>query len=310
MPSIDLRPVLFVVGVLTLIVGIAMIIPGAAGLVLGTPNGPPFTISAAITIGIGGCMTAASRGHVPQMTLRQIYVLTVLVWIAMPAFAALPFVFSELRLSYTDAYFEAMSGLTTTGSTILIGLDAMPHSILLWRGLLQWLGGIGIVVMAMAVLPLLRTGGMQLFHAESSDRHDKPLPRVTQLVKVLLLAYLTLSGACALAYWLAGMSGFDAIVHAMSTISTGGYSSHDLSFAYFASPGMEWLGTLFMLSGALPFVLYVRAGRGDWALLRDQQVRALLLAVLASGAILTVWLAVRQDVALLDGLRLSIFNVA
>jgi len=184
----------------------------------------------------------------------------------------------------------------------------MPRSILLWRGLLQWLGGIGIVVMAMAVLPLLRTGGMQLFHAESSDRHDKPLPRITQLVRVLLLAYLALSGACALAYRLAGMSDFDAIVHAMATISTGGYSSHDLSFAYFASPTIEWLGTVFMLSGALPFVLYVRATRGDLMLLRDQQVRAFAFAVLASMVILTIWLGVHQEVALLDALRLAAFN--
>jgi trk system potassium uptake protein TrkH len=307
-PGLDLRPVLFVVGVLTLVVGLAMVLPGAAGLALGTRSGQAFMAAAAITIGIGGLLVAGNRVPVPQMTLRQIYVLTVLVWVTVPAFAALPFVFSELRLSYTDAYFEAMSGLTTTGSTVLVGLDVMPRSILLWRGLLQWLGGIGIVVMAMAVLPLLRTGGMQLFHAESSDRHDKPLPRITQLVRVLLLAYLALSGACALAYRLAGMSDFDAIVHAMATISTGGYSSHDLSFAYFASPTIEWLGTVFMLSGALPFVLYVRATRGDLMLLRDQQVRAFAFAVLASMVILTIWLGVHQEVALLDALRLAAFN--
>jgi trk system potassium uptake protein len=307
-PGLDLRPVLLVVGLLTLIVGSAMLIPGAAGLVLGTRNGAAFMTAAGITIGIGGFLVTGNRVPVPQMTLRQVYVLTALVWLAVPAFAALPFVFSELQLSYTDAYFEAMSGLTTTGSTVLGGLDTTSRGILLWRGLLQWLGGIGIVVMAMAVLPLLRTGGMQMFHAESSDRHAKPLPRVTQLVKVLLVAYLTLSGACALAYWLAGMSGFDSVVHAMSTISTGGYSSHDLSFAHFASPTLEWLGTLFMLSGALPFVLYIRASRGDLALLRDQQVRAFAFAVLASTVILTLWLAVRQDVPLLDSLRLAAFN--
>jgi trk/ktr system potassium uptake protein len=307
-PGLDLRPVLFVLGTLTLIVGLAMVVPGAGGLVLGTRNGPAFLAAAAITIGIGGFLIAGNRAPMPQLTLRQIYVLTVLVWVTVPAFAALPFVFSELRLSYTDAYFEAMSGLTTTGSTVLVGLDRMPHSVLLWRGLLQWLGGIGIVVMAMAVLPLLRTGGMQMFHAESSDRHDKPLPRVTQLVKVLLLVYLTLSGACALAYWFGGMSGFDAVVHAMTTISTGGYSSHDTSFAHFASPTLEWLGILFMLSGALPFVLYVRASRGDLALLRDHQVRAFAFAVLASTVILTVWLAAHGHLSLLEALRHAAFN--
>jgi trk system potassium uptake protein TrkH len=305
----DVRPVLFVVGVLTIVVGVAMFVPGAVGLALGTPNGPAFMSAAGITIALGGLVAAANRVPVPQMTLRQIYVLTVLAWVAVPAVAALPFVFSELRLSYTDAFFEAMSGLTTTGSTVLIGLDAMPRSILLWRGLLHWLGGVGIVVMAMAVLPLLRTGGMQLFHAESSDRYDKPLPRVTQLVKVLLFAYVTLSGACAVAYWLAGMTGFDAVVHAMATISTGGYSSHDSSFAYFNSARLEWLGTLFMLSGALPFVLYIRAGRGDWALLRDQQVKAFLLVILVATLVLTIWLMVRQATPVLDALRLAAFNV-
>jgi trk system potassium uptake protein len=306
---LDVRPVLFVVGVLTIVVGIAMFVPGAVGLALGTPNGPAFMSAAGITIALGGLVAAANRVPVPQMTLRQIYVLTVLAWVAVPAVAALPFVFSELRLSYTDAFFEAMSGLTTTGSTVLIGLDAMPRSILLWRGLLHWLGGVGIVVMAMAVLPLLRTGGMQLFHAESSDRYDKPLPRVTQLVKVLLFAYVTLSGACAVAYWLAGMTGFDAVVHAMATISTGGYSSHDSSFAYFNSARLEWLGTLFMLSGALPFVLYIRAGRGDWALLRDQQVKAFLLVILVATLVLTIWLMIRQATPVLDALRLAAFNV-
>ena len=305
----DVRPVLFVVGVLTIVVGVAMFVPGAVGLALGTPNGPAFMSAAGITIALGGLVAAANRVPVPQMTLRQIYVLTVLAWVAVPAVAALPFVFSELRLSYTDAFFEAMSGLTTTGSTVLIGLDAMPRSILLWRGLLHWLGGVGIVVMAMAVLPLLRTGGMQLFHAESSDRYDKPLPRVTQLVKVLLFAYVTLSGACAVAYWLAGMTGFDAVVHAMATISTGGYSSHDSSFAYFNSARLEWLGTLFMLTGALPFVLYIRAGRGDWALLRDQQVKAFLLVILVATLVLTIWLMVRQATPVLDALRLAAFNV-
>jgi trk system potassium uptake protein len=307
--TLDLRPVLFVVGVLTMVVGLAMVVPGAAGLALGTSNGPAFMAAAAVTIALGGLIAAANRVPVPLMTLRQIYVLTALVWIAVPAFAALPFVFSELRLSFTDAYFEAMSGLTTTGSTVLVGLDTMPRSILLWRGLLQLLGGVGIVVMAMAVLPLLRTGGMQLFHAESSDRYDKPLPRVTQLVKVLLLAYLTLFGACAFGYRLGGMSGFDAVVHAMATISTGGYSTHDVSFVHFASPTLEWLGTLFMLSGALPFVLYVRVMRGDLALLRDNQVRVFMLTVAAASVVLAGWLVVRDGVAVHDALRLAAFNV-
>jgi trk system potassium uptake protein TrkH len=203
-----------------------------------------------------------------------------------------------------------MSGLTTTGSTVLVGLDSMPPSILLWRALLQWLGGVGIIVMAMAILPLLRTGGMQLFHAESSDRYEKPFPRATQLVSAIILAYVVLSLLCMVAYWMAGMTPFDAMTHMMSTVATGGYSTHDASFAYFESSLIEWLGVLFMLSGALPFVLYVRAFRGDLALLWDRQVRVFLATVAIASLVLALWLAIDKSLPVLDAIRLTAFNVA
>jgi trk system potassium uptake protein len=308
-PLIDLRPVLLVVGLLLLIVGVAMLLPSLVGMLQGSPTGGAFFASATITIALAGLMVAANRVPILTITRRQTFVLVVLAWTGLPAFAALPFVFSELDLSFTDAYFEAMSGVTTTGSTVLVGLDQMAPSLLLWRALLQWLGGIGIIVMAMAILPLLRTGGMQLFHAESSDRYEKPFPRATQLVSALVLAYVLLSIACGIAYRLAGMTMFDAVIHAMSTLATGGYSSHDASFGHFKSPLIEWLAVLFMLAGALPFVLYVRAARGDAKILRDRQVQVFLTVVLISSLALAAWLTAYKDLLLVDAVRLTAFNV-
>ncbi|MGH6944509.1 MAG: TrkH family potassium uptake protein [Geminicoccaceae bacterium] len=308
-PVIDARPVLLIVGLLVVAVGIAMLLPGLVGLGLGSPNAQAFIGAATITVCLGGLMVAANRVTVQLITRRQTYILTVLAWLVVPGFAALPFTFSDLDLSYTDAYFESMSGFTTTGSTVLVGLDQMDRSILLWRALISWLGGIGIIVMAMAILPLLRTGGMQLFHAESSDRYDKPFPRATQFVSALLFAYVVVSAACALAYWLAGMTAFDAVTHMMATLATGGFSTHDASFAYFRSPLIEWLGVLFMLSGALPFVLYVRAARGDAALLRDRQVQLFLGIVAISSVVLAMWLAAIRGVPFFAALRLTAFNV-
>jgi trk system potassium uptake protein len=308
-PLIDLRPVLMVVGLLLLTVGMAMLVPSLVGFARGSPNGEAFFGSAAFTVAVAGLMVTGNRVPVLTITRRQTFVVVVLAWIGLPAFAALPFVFSELDLSYTDAYFEAMSGLTTTGSTVLVGLDQMAPSLLLWRALLHWLGGIGIIVMAMAILPLLRTGGMQLFHAESSDRYEKPFPRATQFVSALVLSYVLLSIACGVAYRLAGMTLFDAVIHTMATLSTGGFSSHDASFAHFKSPLIEWLAVLFMLAGALPFVLYVRAARGDPKILHDRQVQVFLAVVLISSLALAAWLAVYKDLRLIDAVRLSAFNV-
>ena len=211
---IDLRPVLFVVGMLICALGVAMLVPAIVNVLAGTPPPEPFSVAAMFSIGIGGLFVLANRGTISGLTLRQAYVLTFLAWLTVPAFGALPLVFSDLDLSYTDAFFETMSGVTTTGSTVLFGLDEMPHSILLWRALMQWLGGVGIVVMAIAILPWLRTGGMQLFRAESSDRSDKPMPRLAAVTAAMCTAYVALSLVCVVAYQLAGMTLFDAIAHA------------------------------------------------------------------------------------------------
>jgi trk system potassium uptake protein TrkH len=305
---LDLRPVLFVVGLLICAVGVAMLVPATMNWLEGRPAPEPFSIAAAFAIGVGGLFVLANRGPDMALTLRQAYVLTFFAWLAVPMVAALPLVFSELQLSYTDAFFETMSGVTTTGSTVLVGLDTMPHSILLWRALIQWLGGVGIVVMAIAILPWLRSGGMQLFRAESSDRSDKPMPRLAALTAALCGAYAAASVVCAIAYHWAGMSAFDAIAHAMTTLSTAGYSTRDASFTNYPA-SVQWVGVVFMTAGALPFLLYVRAVRGDWTILRDRQVQVMALLLAASVIVMTLWLHGHGGRPLDDAIRLAAFNV-
>ena len=304
---IDLRPVLFVIGVLICAIAVAMLVPATLNWLSGVHAPEPFSLAAVLSIGLGGLFVLANRGTVGALTLRQAYVLTFLAWFVVPAIAALPLCFSELKLSYTDAFFETMSGVTTTGSTVLVGLDSMPKSILLWRALLQWLGGIGIVVMAIAILPWLRTGGMQLFHTESSDRSDKPMPRLAAVSAALCAAYFVVSFACVVGYRLAGMTLFEAIAHAMSTLATGGYSTRDSSFTNF-SAAAQWVAVVFMLAGGLPFLLFVRAARGDWSILRDRQAGVMILILSVSAAMLTIWLHWHGGRPFGDAIRLAAFN--
>ncbi|MFB3102945.1 MAG: TrkH family potassium uptake protein, partial [Alphaproteobacteria bacterium] len=242
-------------------------------------------------------------------TVRQAFVMTTLSWIAITVFAALPFAFSELDLSVTDAFFEAMSGITTTGATVIVNLDNAPPGILLWRALLQWLGGIGIIVTAVAMLPMLKVGGMQLFRMESSDTTEKVLPRAAQISTAIGAIYFILTSICAVAYWAAGMPGFDAIAHAMTTIATGGFSTSDDSLAAFATPGIEWIAVVFMILGSLPFVLYLQVVRGrPMSLFRDSQVRWFLALALALIIIVILILSISQGVSSSQSLRLAAFN--
>jgi trk system potassium uptake protein TrkH len=188
--------------------------------------------------------------------------LTTFVWLTTTAFATLPFLFSSLELSAADSFFEAMSGITTTGSTVITGLDRAPHGILIWRAILQWLGGIGIIVMGIAILPMLSIGGMQLFRTESTDSSEKILPRAGQIATSIGIIYLSITLACASIYWLFGMDGFDAIAHAMTTVATGGYSTYDASLGHFDSAAIEWTAIVFMACAGVPFGLYVQAVRG------------------------------------------------
>lgn len=284
---LDFRPIAFVLGVLLTILAAAMMIPAIVDLANGNPDWQVFVASASVTLFIGVTLNLTSRGNTFDLKPRQAFLLTVLSWVVIAAFGALPFAFSTLGLSYTDAFFESMSGVTTTGSTVLTGLDLMAPGLLLWRALLQWLGGIGIIVMALSIMPLLRVGGMQLFRMESSDTSEKVLPRAAQIASSIGMIYVVLTIFCAIFYVIAGMTWFDGIAHAMTTIATGGFSTSDSSVGLFDSPAVEYVATAFMILGGLPFVLYLRAVRGaPQAVLQDTQVRW-FLAVIAT-AVLTM----------------------
>ena len=306
----DFRPILFIIGILMSTLALAMCLPAVADAAVYNPDWQVFALASAFTLLIGVMLMITARSPSRSLNQRQAFVLTTLSWTAIPAFAALPFTFSELDLSYTDAFFEAMSGITTTGSTVLTGLDFAPPGILLWRALLQWLGGIGIVAMAIAILPMLQVGGMQLFRTESSDRSDKVLPRAAQLIAFIGFIYLSFTLLCALAYWLAGMTGFEAVAHSMTTIATGGFSTSDQSVGRFASPAVDAIAVTFMLIGSLPFVLYLRALRGNpGALWRDSQVRWFLTIVLLAIGSIAAYLYVRLDLGVGKALQLASFNV-
>ena len=273
---------------------VAMCLPAIFDLIVGNPNWQVFLLAAALTLFIGIMLVLMTRDNVRKISIRQAFVLTTVVWVVIPSFAALPLAFADLQLSYTDAFFEAMSGLTTTGSTVMLGLDSTPPGILLWRALLQWLGGIGIIAMAIVILPLLQVGGMQLFRMESSDTSDKVMPRTTQIVTYISVLYVALTALCAVLYWAGGMSGFDAVTHAMTTIATGGFSTHDSSVGYFNSPAIDATATMFMLIGGMPFVLYLQALRGaPLRLIRDSQVRWFLATVVI--AVVSMWFYLEGD---------------
>jgi trk system potassium uptake protein TrkH len=224
-------------------------------------------------------------------------------------FAALPFLLTE-HVSYTDAVFESMSGITATGSTVLSGLDDMSPGILMWRSMLHWLGGIGFIGMAVAILPLLRIGGMRLFQTESSDRSEKVMPRSHMVAKSILLVYVGITAVGSLAFWGAGMSLFDAINHAMSAISTGGFSTSDASLAHWPQPAVHWVAVVVMILGSLPFTLYVATLRGNpWALLRDQQVQGLLMMLGVTWLVLSAWYWYTAQLPWWEALRHVALNV-
>ncbi len=303
------KPVLLVNGTMTGILALFMLVPAAVDADAGNPDWQVFLIAAFLTGFAGGIVALASRGG-GDLNIRQAFLLTTTTWITLPAFAALPFAFSELDLSYTDSFFEAMSGLTTTGSTVISGLDDAPPGLLIWRAILQWLGGIGIIVTGVAILPMLRIGGMQLFRTESSDTSDKALPRAAEISLAISLIYAALTLICAIAMWLAGMGPFDAVAHAMTTVATGGFSTRDASLGYFDSAALDVVVTVFMLIGCLPFLLFLQAVRGQpLALWRDQQVRWFLAIVAIAVAVMTLWLAATGEAPFLTGLRYAAFNV-
>jgi len=222
----------------------------------------------------------------------------------------LPFVFSSSNLSYSDAFFESISGITTTGSTVITNLNELPKGILIWRSLLQWFGGIGIIVLALAILPTLQIGGMQLLHMEHDDPYEKTLPKINQYVLFILLIYIFLSFVCAFFYFFNGMSGFDAIAHSMTTISTGGFSTYNNSIANFNSINIEITSICFMILGSLPFVIYLKFIRGDLkSLFNDDQIKLFIALLISIVLITTLWLNINFEKNILHSLRIATFNI-
>lgn len=308
---VTIGPVLFIIGLLMSLLALAMGLPAVADLATGNPDWQVFAGSAAVSLFVGvGLMLTTRTGTHTNLSLRQAFLLTSMSWVAVAAVGALPFAFSELDLSVSDAFFESMSGITTTGSTVIVGLDFAPPGILLWRALLQWLGGVGIIVMALAILPMLSVGGMQLFRTEAFDTPDKVLPRAAQLAGGIFSIYLVMTGVCALGLWLTGFGGFDAITHAMTTIATGGYSTKDGSIGHFSNAAADWIIISGMIIGSLPFVYYLRVVRGDLTpMLRDSQVKWFLTIVVVSVASVTIWVWYRIGFDVPDSLRYAAFNV-
>jgi trk system potassium uptake protein TrkH len=306
----DLRPVGYVIGLLVAALGAAMLLPLAADLIAGNGHWPAFAESAILCMLVGGLIALACANAVQEgLSLRQTFLLTTSVWLALPVAGALPFVLGATEARYVDAFFEAMSGLTTTGSTVFSGLEALPEGLLLWRGLLQWIGGIGIIVVAMVFLPELRVGGMQIFRSEGFDTFGKILPRATEIARRISVVYLILTLACGVTYFALGMGGFDATVHAMTTIATGGFANYDASFAAFTPP-VEYAATLFMALAALPFVRYIQLLAGSWdAPFRDAQVRGFFLTLAVAAAVMILWLALASDAPPEAALRKAAFNV-
>jgi trk system potassium uptake protein TrkH len=307
---IHFHPLYFVHGIVLVVLGGTMLLPAGVSAILGEPGAATFFLSSFATVSIGGFFVLVGRGREVRLTRKEGFLLTASVWVSISFFAALPIAFSVPQIDFVAAIFETVAGLTTTGSTVLSGLDHMPKGLLLWRGLLQWLGGMGVVAMVLVLLPFLQIGGMQLFRTESSDRSERLLPGARQIAIAILVAYATLSGLCALAFWIEGMNVLDAAVHAMATLSTGGFSNYDESFAHFRSYWMRGTATLFMLAGALPMVWFLRLGRGDWrALHRDSQVRTFIGVLVVATLVLAGDLILSRRMSAADGLSHAAFSV-
>ena len=306
----DLRPVFFVIGLMTAALGMTMFAPMLVDLFDDGRSWRGFGVAGLFTTIFGAVMATATYTPKPDLRARGAFVLTVFAWIVLSFMASIPFMLEPMTLSFTDALFEATSGITTTGATILTGLDDMPRGILLWRAILQWIGGIGIIVTAMAILPMLKVGGMQLFRLESSDVGEKILPKAAGLAAGISGIYLVLTVLCMIGYMLTGMNGFDAVAHAMTTVATGGYSTSDASMGGFMNDGADMVCMAFMMAGAMPFGVYLlMATRGDFAApFKDSQVRAFILVMTALIAIMTLSVYLSGQMSWLRGLRLSAFN--
>lgn len=306
-----LGPTLLILGAILNILALFMLVPLALSIAYDSNNQLAFFSSATITSLSGiAFLLMSKKSRLDFMQPRLVFLITSVAWTGVSLFSALPFLLIDHPLGLADAVFEAVSGVTTTGSSVMSGLDALPKDILLWRSMLNWIGGVGIIGMAIAVLPFLRVGGMRLFKTESSDWSDKAMPRAQSLMAMIIYSYLALSVICCLAFWLAGMDFFNAINHTMTTVSTGGFSTSDSSFAQFDSLLIHWIAIVFMLAGAFPFVLFVRLlVNKKFIVFGDTQVRGLLWIVAITTLMLSLQLIISGQMDPLRAVTMACFNL-
>ena len=304
------KTVFFMIGVLLVVLGASMLIPYIMQLVY-NENSHSFIASSFVTIFIGILFILANLDKDFKLNLRQTFLFSTLAWLMVAVFGSLPFILSPKEFTFSEAFFESMSGITTTGATIITDLDNSPKSILLWRALMQWLGGIGIVVMAITILPLLKVGGMQLFKMEGSDNAEKILPRTVEVATIIILTYFTLTLLCGIFYWLFGMSIFDSISHAMTTIATGGFSTHNDSIGFFKNSNIEIIASIFIVLGSIPFISYLKFADGNKKIFfQDVQIKGLIYLLLISIIIMFLYLLfIENESNVLDKIRISSFNV-
>ncbi len=303
------KTVFFTLGILLIILGIAMIVPLAFQLIYKELDST-FVVSGIITITFGVLFFLSNIDHLKSINTQQAFLLTALSWLSIAVFGSLPFFFSELNLSVTDAFFESMSGITTTGATILSNIENSPKGILIWRAMLQWLGGIGVILMAITLMPIMNIGGMQLLKISSYDTSEKILPKSKQISLRLIMVYLFLTLFCAIFYKIFGMNFFDSITHSMTTIATGGFSNYDQSIGYFNNPYIEIISILFILLGSIPFILYIKFISDDKKIIfKDEQVKLFFKLSLFSILILFFYLIIfNKDISQVH-IRSVIFNV-
>lgn len=307
----DFRPAAYVIGLLSMALGCTMVFPMAMDIFDGNGEWWVFALSGLLTALFGGSIAlACANRSTGGLSIQQTFLLTTSVWVVLPIFGALPFWFGATDARIVDGFFEAMSAMTTTGSTVFTGLGELPRGILLWRGMMQWFGGIGIIVVAMVFLPMLRVGGMQIFRSEGFETMGKILPKAAEIAKQIGVIYVVLTVVCFACYLAVGMSGFDATVHALTTLSTGGFSTGDASFGAFQGPA-EYVATVFMMLASLPFVRYVQliAGSAE-PLYRDTQIRAFLILFAILVVVLSFYQLIHNHDDLERSIREGMFNVA
>ena len=305
------RSVVYIAALCGLYLSTAMLIPAMVDLYYGSDDWSVFTVCAAMVGGLSLTAAMATRGPPPAFTKRMGFLLVNVLWAVFSVVGAIPLYFSNLDLTFAQALFESVSAITTTGSTVLVGLDHMARGLLIWRSLLQWLGGIGIVALGLFVLPFLRVGGVSFFKMESSDIGDKAFARIATFTRAFVAIYVAITFLCLVAYDLYGMSHFDALNHALTTIATGGFSTHDASFGYFDSNALRWISTFFMTMCSLPFsILIVFFLKGRLDALRDPQVVVFLGYLVAFAVSVALYNHLHNGIALPLALSHSFFNFA